>query len=159
MANIPRYWLTIHWPHPVSASDDHAWFVYLQHRYRSKGDHLSRGDKVVFYEAGTGKPHRRPGSSEVVPLKRGRQAVVGIAEISGPLRASTAGQTVREYGGGETLNWAWEVPCDRHQWGDPVPLPEVLRVIERGTIRIPGGLVELDRPRFDELQRRLGLAS
>jgi len=78
---------------------------YLQHQHQAKGQELSPGDKVVFYETATGKPHLRDGSKELVRLKPGRQAVIGIAEVSGPLRSATIGQNVRGYADGTQRNW------------------------------------------------------
>jgi hypothetical protein len=59
-----RYWLTVHWPHPVDEDADHDWFIYLQERYKAKGQLLSAGDMVAFYETAKGKAHRRKGSTE-----------------------------------------------------------------------------------------------
>lgn len=83
--------------------------------------------------------------------------MVGVAEASAPLRGRRDG-TVFKYADGSEMNWAWEIPCDRHQWGrEVVPMEDVLAVLERGTMRAPGGLVEIEGPAHDELRWRLGL--
>lgn len=157
---MSRYWLTIHWPHPVDEREDHAWCVHLQDRYKEKGEQLSPGDMVAFYETGQRKRHLRQDTSEPVDLKPGRKAVVGIAEVSGPLRESTLRQKVRQYTGADgapPLNWAWEVPCHHPRWGQPVPYDDLLVLINRGNVRIRGGTTELPPSQFEELRRRLRL--
>jgi len=154
---MQRFWVTIHWPHPVNPADEHEWFVYLQHQYKAKGEQVSPGDMVVFYETGKGKPHHRNGTSELVRLKKGRKAVIGIAEAAGHLRESTTGHKVREYEDGETLNWAWEVPCHQHGWGQDVQYEEVLEILDRGNMRIRSGLKEINRSQFEDFRKRLGL--
>ena len=153
---MTRYWLTQHWPHPVNPSDDFPWSVYLQDRYREKGEQVSPGDKVVFYETGRGKPHRKPGTREVVKLHRGRQGVVGVAEAAERVRCRNI--PVLEYEDGTELNWQWEVPCQSHEWGrQTVRYEDVLETLGRGTMRIPGGLTEISRTEYDELRRQMGL--
>ena len=75
---------------------------------------------------------------------------------SGPLRATT-GQNVREYESGETLTWAWEVPCQNHRWGRDVPYEDVKAILKRGNVRIRSGLMEISQAQFDEIRRRLKL--
>jgi hypothetical protein len=36
-------------------------------------------------------------------------------------------------------------------------MEQVLEVTGRGTMRIPGGLIEIEKSEFEELRRRLGL--
>lgn len=57
---MTRYWLTQHWQHPANAADDVPWHIYMQHPHRKKGEQISAGDKVVFYETVHGKAHCRP---------------------------------------------------------------------------------------------------
>jgi hypothetical protein len=156
-AMAPRYWFTIHWPHPNDPADDHPWFVYLQQAYKAKGQELSLGDEVVFYETVTRNAHRRERSGELVRLKPGRKAVVGIAEVSHPLRVAAIGQRVREYGDGERLNWAWEVPCAGHHWGQAVPYEDVTRVLDRGNVRAKCGLLQIEPSQYKEFRRLLGV--
>ena len=154
---MPRYWLTQHWPHPANASEDHPWSVYLQQRYRSKGANIAPGDRIVFYETGgSGKATYRPGTQELVKLTKGRQAVVGVAEAAERIRPRNIG--VSQYADGSQLNWAWEVPCRSHEWGrQTVRYEDVLEILGRGSIRIPGGLIEITEAEYNELRRRMGL--
>lgn len=153
---MPRHWLTQHWPHPVNPSDDFPWSVYLQHQYRGKGETISPGDKIVFYETGGGKRHHRPGTQEVVKLNRGRQGVVGVAEAAGSVRSRNI--SVYQYADGTETNWAWEVPCRSHEWGrQTVRYEDVLEILRRGTMRIVSGLIEISDSEYNELRRRMKL--
>jgi hypothetical protein len=81
--------------------------------------------------------------------------VVGTARVSGSIRKSTAGQTVRQYDNEEQLNWAWEVPCDPMEEGISVAFDELKRILKRDGMRIPGGLIEIDKSQFYELRKLL----
>lgn len=151
-----RYWFTTHWPHPAVPAEDVPYFVYLQPAYRERGNLIAAGDRVVFYETASGKPHRGK-DGRLVPLKRGRQAVIGTAVVAAPLRRNSTALPLAEYEDGTSKDWGSEAPCRDHEWGRPVPYGEVLEVLGRGTVRIPGGLLEIDQARFGEFRRRLGL--
>ena len=152
-----RYWITLHWPHSADPAHDVPWNVYLQHRWRRKGQRLSPGEKVAFYETGSGPRFVRKGTKVIEKLTRGRQAAVGVAEVTGNMRPRPPDVSVLEYEDGTTQNWGWEVPCGSHRWGKPVPLGAVLGILNRGTIRVAGGIIEMDKSQYEELVRRLGL--
>ena len=155
---MTRYWLTVHWPHPVIPAEDHPWDVYLQDRYKDKGAHLSVGDKVLFYETAKRKAQVKTGAGgthRVVELKPGRRGVVCAAEVAAPLGRRPVEQAQAEYHDGTHLNWAWQARCSKHETGAVVPLEDVLHTIGRGGIRVPGGLLEISSAQFDDLKSRL----
>lgn len=154
---MPQYWFTIHWPHPVDIADDFPWYVYLQHHRKSDGLRLAIGDKVAFYETGGRRQHLKEGTKLPVELKRGAQGVVCVAQVENPLRSRSNQRTVYEYTDGKKLNWAWEVPCDHHEWGTIVAYKDVLAILGRKGVRIPGGLIEIERSQYEEFRRKMGL--
>jgi hypothetical protein len=130
-----NYWLTTHYKHHTSS---HPYSIYLKDRYKKKADEIEVGDQVAFYEL-RGKAG-------------GSQAVVAIAEVSGGKRTN-----VHRDGGpdiGDQI-WQWEIPCGPEKRGK-VSRTELNRILgwkSRAGLRIPGGIMKLEKSKFEEIAR------
>jgi hypothetical protein len=156
---MTRYWFTTAWPHPLNPSQDFPWYVYVQQGRKADGLKLSPGDLVVFYETGSRRRHLQPGTQIPVELQEGRQGVVCVAEVSHPLRQRSSVGNVIEYQDGAAMNWAWEIPCAHHERGPTVHYADVLEVLGRRSVRIPGGLLELTKSQYDRFRSLMKLPS
>lgn len=152
--HMPRYWFTQHWPRPVNPKHDVLpWFIFLQHRYQYLGKPIRAGDGVAFYETLQGQPYLDETTGQLVKLVPGHGAVVRVAEASGRLQKGTV--NVRQYRDGNSLNWAWEVPCHRDRPGTPVTLRTLRDIRNRKSFRLRGGLIEITADQFTEIKTRL----
>ena len=158
---MQRFWLTTHWP-PLKGARPHTYYVYLQHEFGDLAQTLLPGDRVLFYELVTGRPRvesRPDGTKSVVKRERGRGGVIGLGTVSGGRRPfSWPAEAVQSYADGTTMNWAWEVPVDGHDYSGFVDRRHVVRVLGykpkynmRGFGIGGSGLKELDKRQFDEL--------
>jgi len=59
------------------------------------------------------------------------------------------------YEEGGTLNWAWEVPCYQHRSGVLLRLPDLRRILQRTGFRIRGGIIEISKVQFDQIEPQL----
>jgi hypothetical protein len=131
------HWLTFHYPHQSST---HPWCIYLKDRYRSKGKQIQTGDDVLFYELkGT--------------LGTGRQAIVALAKVSGPMRENR----FREGGPDERQEcWPWEIPCSPAQQIGLISKKHVYGELGWPTSKpplVPGGIMKLSDTQFDSLRK------
>ncbi len=129
-----RFWLTTHYKHQ---SKSHPYSIYLKDEYKQRAEQIDVGDQVVFYE--------------IKGKSGGRQAVVAIAEVRGGIR-----ENVHRDGGpdiGEEI-WEWEIPCidpDLDGMLSKQCLNEIMQWKPNWSLRVPGGLMELDEKQFKSI--------
>ena len=125
-----RYWITTHYPHPVP--DTAPWHIYFRKPPATKPD---VGDPVLFYETRVPQADRD---------RLGRKAIVCAAVVSGTV------MPMRGIG-----PWVYQIPCDRHQSGRPVPLDAVRKIIAgpffRQTLR------QITREQYQQLAKQMGI--
>lgn len=156
-----QWWLTSHWPHPIP--NHLPWWVYLKQEDQVRGQKLMPGDRVVFYESGALKIDGRiathvksRSTGEMVPLRKGRAGVVGVARVSEYLRPRRPDTIPYDYGDRDPLEWAWEAPCEDQEFGRPIPYVEMIALLQWS--RIPAhtfGLRRISGEEFDKLVHRL----
>src|SRR5437762_2851319 len=129
-----RFWLTTHYKHQ---SKSHPYSIYLKEQYKRRAEEIQVGDQVVFYE--------------IKGESGGRQAVVAIAEVAGDVR-----ENIHRDGGpdiGEEI-WEWEVPCTDPDLDGALSkqsLNEIMQWKPNSSLRVPGGLMKLDKKQFDRI--------
>jgi hypothetical protein len=150
-----RYWIHVHYPHPIDASDDVPWFVYLKEKHKPRGDKLAPGDKVLFYETGPRKPFmmtKGGQSPRMVERKKGKSAIVREGEVIAPLRAARV--AFREESPKKVDVYTHEVPCESREIEPVISYQRLLEVLEVKTFRPHAGLRELDAQEYEELLDR-----
>lgn len=132
------HWLTTHYPHPLG----HPWFVYLKDKFRSRGDRISPGDEIFFYEL-AGKS------------KRGRRGIVMIGRVTEGMRENREHRTP---GSDESPGvWEWEIPCGHHDETGRVAKDDMYAELgwpPNRPLQIAGGIVSLPPSVADCLRAR-----
>lgn len=101
------YWITTHWPPEIGTSLDYA--VYLCDGDQSVGSDMEPGDRVWIYQSKGGRlvVRRRPDGSEyLAKRKSGREGVIALVGVTGPLR-DIGGQPER-YNDDTRGWWRWK---------------------------------------------------
>jgi len=129
-----KWWLTTHYPH---RDPKHPWHIYIKKKYEEKGQEITEGDRVAFYElkGDAGK---------------GRHGVIGFARVSSRLIPNP-------HTDGLVERWELQRECSEHELGKPVHHRAVCNAINRksnGPMRIESGLRELTEEQFNDLYSR-----
>jgi len=81
-----KYWITSHWPNPVSESSESIHEgVYIPDGRESAVEDIHIDDLVFIYEARSGRAEKRrliDGSEEIIPCHQGREGIVVLARIA-----------------------------------------------------------------------------
>jgi hypothetical protein len=127
----PAFWVTVHWPHRVGRTDVHS-NVYLQDGKEQAGRDLDKGDQLLTYELGSGPTRMTKtvhGDIIKEPCLDGRQGIVTIATVAGPVEEREIAEAVEEYSDGKEVYWRWLArTCDEASNGF-VPKAAVLDVL------------------------------
>ena len=106
---MPRYCLTVHWPALRSnPQDDSRLHVYIQHRFKDYVSTIEPGDRVLFYESGSGPPKLVNGKWE--KRRSGRQAVVCDARVARELELRPDYEP--EEFNGRVMDFRWQALTD-----------------------------------------------
>ncbi|NMC98823.1 MAG: hypothetical protein GYA62_03775 [Bacteroidales bacterium] len=105
-----NYWITTHWPPRVGKdSDSIGSGVWLPDGREEAGNDLRPGDKVIIYQARSGRPEVRVlpnGDEEIIRCLRGKEGIVAICQaLSNVYKRSNIKPT--KYIDGTEIWWCW----------------------------------------------------
>ena len=154
-----RYWITTHWPQRKDETPLHTG-VWVTDEKRSAITLVRPGDLVAIYEGGSGPASRTPrpdGSFERRPRRRGRQGVVEIHRVTGPVREPD-GSEPETYWDESTRWWRWHAATRRISSAGFVFRTELAsllgmssKYVFRGFGEGHSGLKEVGEDLFDQL--------
>lgn len=105
-----NYWLTTHWPPRIDDDpNDIANGVWLPDGRESAGSDLKKGDKVLIYQARTGRPEirkRLDGSEFIVPSIKGKEGIIAVCEAECEI-FENEGSEPTKYVDGSEIWWRW----------------------------------------------------
>jgi hypothetical protein len=151
-----RYWITVHWPHPVG--DQLPWSVYLRDMYyqRGMGQALNRNDLILFYQTAEARDESGPihevkriPSGERVALKTTPNGLIAVGTALEKL-GERAKQRIQFNYGGNPYDWKWEARCKTVVFAHSVPHSAVEEQLHYRMF-FAGGLKEIGSSEFGQL--------
>lgn len=108
-----NFWLTTHWPPRIDDDpNDIANGVWLPEGRETAGSDLKEGDKVLVYQARSGRPEIRKkidGTEYVVPSIEGKEGIIAVCEAQCEIY-EYEGSEPTKYVDGSEIWWRWHAP-------------------------------------------------
>jgi len=108
-----NYWLTTHWPPRIDDDpNDVANGVWLPNGREQAGADLKTGDKILVYQARSGRSERRKtidGNEIVVPCIEGREGIIAVCEAQSEIYENEDSEP-SIYVDGSEIWWRWHAP-------------------------------------------------
>ena len=126
-----RYWIAAQSPPLEGSPDPKLDRLPLAAGREVAGRELAAGDLVLVYQSRSGRAVRlreADGTETKVHTAKGRQGIVALVEVTGPIAHHPEIEKTR-YVDGTELRWCFGVPIDAHSVHGHVPLSHVNRVL------------------------------
>jgi hypothetical protein len=161
-AKMPRYWFTVHWPHPKEPRFEEGWHIFLKGEYEELADSVSPGDQVLYFETFRGKPYRHrnhDGTTTLVEVKKGHGGIVRAATVKVGKKRRPPEESHHEYDDNTHEDWTFKIACGEYQFGPKVDGEDhfvdgktVRRILdETQRFKFRGGLRDISRPQYEGL--------
>jgi hypothetical protein len=145
---VPNYWLTTHWP-PCVDEPLKIEGVFLKEQFLAKGARMRVGDLVIIHQNLSGDPEER--DDKKVYRARGRDGIIGIVEVIEVLDRDPHPNR-ESYGKNKSAVWHRRAHTKAINTSGFVPrlqANELLGYEPGNRMRFAGGLVDVERPRFE----------
>ena len=157
-----KFWLTTHWPPRINEDPNNiADGIWLPEGRESAGKDLKQGDRVIVYQARSGRTEIRKridGTEFSLPTIEGREGVIAICEVQSEISESL-GSEPSKYADGSEIWWRWYAPLVILSKSGFVPRKRMNTVLGykpnfclRGFGDFHSGLKEITREQFDSLK-------
>lgn len=158
-----NYWLTTHWPPYEGETRDHvAGGVWVPDGRESAATGFAVGDIVFIYHPRTGRTlieTLADGTEKLCRCQKGREGVVAVGVISGPL-VSHDDEAPERYTNGTTTWWRWYAPVSLQSRSGFIPREELATALGyksnynmRGLGEMHSGLKRLNLQEYETLLR------
>jgi hypothetical protein len=155
-----NYWITTHWAPRAGEQDVPPSGVWLSEGRQKAGADLAADDRVLIYQAATGRTEIRllaNGQQQKRRRTRGREGVVAITRACGPITGDPQALPT-QYTDGTTLLWSWRAPTVILSSKGFVPRKELNSILGfhadyqlRGFGAGHSGLKKITKTEFDSL--------
>ncbi len=158
-----NYWITTHWPPREGSPADSPPGIWLPDGRESPGAKIARDDLVLIYESRSGRTLLRQmpdGTTSRVRCKPGREGIICIGRVRGPL-AADLNSFPQPYVDGTTIWWRWYAPVEVVSRSGFVPRSELASMLGykpsysfRGFGEQHSGLRKISEAEYTEIVRR-----
>jgi hypothetical protein len=160
-SNTENYWITTHWPPRTDDKpDDIATGVWLPDGREAAGSDVKPGDKVLIYQARSGRPEirKRPDGSEfTIHCFEGKEGIIAICEAESEI-FEYEGSEPSKYIDGTEIWWRWYAPLKLLSRSGFVPRERMNALLEykndynlRGFGDLHSGLKKITADQFKSL--------